>query len=161
METRQKITINKELKKWNLQMENQNWNDLELQIHWNKLEWVNPISRNDQNKYFVYLLKKSVWKIITKLHIGLVNQNFKTLITGKFSKEKVIDDIQVSFTGNKIEHSATGSNNNPYLLQEAEVQEAGEASADAGVTIEVNTMSLDNKNMIISMKKEHNTLEYQ
>ena len=27
-----------------------NWNDWEFQIHWNKLEWVNPIKFNEQKK---------------------------------------------------------------------------------------------------------------
>ena len=28
-----------------MQMENQNWNDWNFQIHWNKLEWANLRSR--------------------------------------------------------------------------------------------------------------------
>ena len=31
--------------KINMKMENQSWNDWKFQIHWNKLEWLNPRSR--------------------------------------------------------------------------------------------------------------------
>ena len=35
-------------------MENQIWNDWKFQIHWNKLEWVNPRSRIEvKNTFFV------------------------------------------------------------------------------------------------------------
>ena len=33
-----------------LQTANQNWNDWKLQIHWNKLEWLNPIYLNERKK---------------------------------------------------------------------------------------------------------------
>ena len=33
-------------------MKNQNWNDWKFQIHWNKVEWVDPISRTEQKNKF-------------------------------------------------------------------------------------------------------------
>ena len=50
---------------------------------------------------------------------------------------------------------------NPYLLQEAEEQEAEEAKYDAGVTVESNKINEDNNDVIISMWEDHNALEYQ
>ena len=29
---------------------NQEWNDLKFQMHWNKLEWLNPRSRGERKK---------------------------------------------------------------------------------------------------------------
>ena len=39
---------------------NQAWNDWKLQVHWNKLEWVIPRSRDEQKIHFVCLLRKNV-----------------------------------------------------------------------------------------------------
>ena len=35
---------------------NQYWNKWRFQIHWNKLEWVNPRSRDEQKIHLVCLL---------------------------------------------------------------------------------------------------------
>ena len=45
--------------KINLHIENQNLNDWKYQIHWNKLEWLNPRTCIEQKK-IVCLLKKYV-----------------------------------------------------------------------------------------------------
>ena len=34
-------------------MANQNWNDWKFQIHWNKLEWLNPRIHIEKNQDFV------------------------------------------------------------------------------------------------------------
>ena len=52
---------------------NQYWNYCKFQIHYNKIEWVNPRSRYKQKNIFVCFLKKL--KITLKLYIGLVNRN--------------------------------------------------------------------------------------
>ena len=31
------------------------WDDWKFQLHWNKLEWVNPISQTKRNKTFQFL----------------------------------------------------------------------------------------------------------
>ena len=31
------------------------WDDWKFQLHWNKLEWVNPISQTKRNKSFQFL----------------------------------------------------------------------------------------------------------
>ena len=41
-------------------MANQNWNDWKFQINWNKLDWVNPRSRIEQNNPFCASSKKYV-----------------------------------------------------------------------------------------------------
>ena len=43
--TMQKSQGKKNEIKRNLRMENQSWNDCKFQIHWSKLEWVNPRGR--------------------------------------------------------------------------------------------------------------------
>ena len=49
--------------------------DCKFQIHWNKLEWVNPRSHDERKIHFVCLLKKIVLKITFKLQIGLITRN--------------------------------------------------------------------------------------
>ena len=39
---------------------NQYWNYWIFQIHWNKLEWVNPRSHDEQKIHFVCLLNKNI-----------------------------------------------------------------------------------------------------
>ena len=36
---------------------NQMWNDWKFQIYWNKIEWVNPKSRDERKIHFVCLQK--------------------------------------------------------------------------------------------------------
>ena len=54
---------------------NQEWNDWKFQIHWNKLEFVNPRSCDERKINFVCLKIKIVLKITINLHIWLVTQN--------------------------------------------------------------------------------------
>ena len=57
-----------------LQEANQAWNYWKFQIHWNKLEWMNPRNRDERKNSILCVLyiKK---KITLKLHIGLVTCN--------------------------------------------------------------------------------------
>ena len=58
-----------------------------------------------------------------------------------FKRKPVVGDIQASsLTGNKIEQSASGKKNNPYLLQDYKEQEAEETNDDADVNSEANTI---------------------
>ena len=54
---------------------NQFCNDWIFQIHWNKLEWVNPRSRNERKSKFFVSSKNIILKITLKLHIGLITLN--------------------------------------------------------------------------------------
>ena len=54
---------------------NKYWNDWKFQIHWNKIEWVNPRSCDEQKNPFCVSSKRNVLKITLKLHIGLININ--------------------------------------------------------------------------------------
>ena len=103
-------------------MANQNWNDWKFQIYWNKLEWVNPRSHIEQKIHFVCLLKNSIFKIILKLHIGLVALNKTPLKQQIFKNKEFINYLQPSLTKATIEQSDYGMENNPYLLQEAGVE---------------------------------------
>ena len=69
--------------------------------------------------------------------------------------------MQTSLTGTTIEQSDSGRKNIPDLLQEAEEQEDEGANDDAYVTVESNKIDECNSDMIIRMKKEQKTLEYQ
>ena len=53
-----KAQVKEEKIKINPQMENQNWNDRKFQIYWNKLEWGNPRSHNEQKNPFFVSSKK-------------------------------------------------------------------------------------------------------
>ena len=48
---------------------NQESCDWKFQIHWNKLERVNPRSRDERKIHFVFLQKQFVFKIIINPHI--------------------------------------------------------------------------------------------
>ena len=54
---------------------NQEWCDWKFQIHWNKLEWVNPRSRDERKNPFCVSSKTYILKITINLHIGLVTRN--------------------------------------------------------------------------------------
>ena len=54
---------------------NQYWNDWKFQIHWNKIEWVNPRSLDERKNPFCVSSKINVLKITLKLHIGIVTCN--------------------------------------------------------------------------------------
>ena len=41
---------------------NQYWNDWEFQIHWNKLDWLNPRSRDKQKNSFCVSSKNNCFK---------------------------------------------------------------------------------------------------
>ena len=51
----------------------QSLNDWTFQIHWKKLEWVNPISRIEGKNHFCVSSNKFCLKQNNKLHNGLVN----------------------------------------------------------------------------------------
>ena len=77
------------------------------------------------------------------------------------SKEKVVDDKQASLTVTKFEQSAPERKKESIFLQEAKEQGSDEENDDADVNAESNKVDEDDKNMIISIEEEHNTLEYQ
>ena len=57
-ETKQKIPEKEEDKiNRKLTEANQYWNDWKFQIHWNKIEWVNPRSHDGKNPFWVSSLK--------------------------------------------------------------------------------------------------------
>ena len=72
-------------KKIKLHEANQSWNAWKFKIHWNKLEWVNPRSRDKRKNHFVCLLKNNL-KITLGPHIGLVTCNSYPYIQIIYSK---------------------------------------------------------------------------
>ena len=51
-------------------MANQSWNDWEFQIHWNKLEWVNPRIFIEINNPFCVPFKNSFERYELKCTLG-------------------------------------------------------------------------------------------
>ena len=75
--------------KINLKIANQNWNDWKIHIHWKKLEWVNPRSRNER-KNPVFVSSKILCLKCNHKHTHWVGQlKLKLLDKIKFSKEKI------------------------------------------------------------------------
>ena len=65
--------------KRNIQMENQNWNGWKFQIHWNKLEWVNPRSCSEGRNHFCVSSKKLCLKDNNKTAHWVGHKKTKTL----------------------------------------------------------------------------------
>ena len=123
--------------KRNIQTSNQNWNDLEFQIQWNKLEWANPRNWNEQKNPYCVFSKNFYLKDNNKTAYWVDNYKLKLLDTDDLSKRNFfIDGIQSSLIGTKIEQSASGKKMNTDLLQAAEEQEPEEGNDDAEVNSE-------------------------
>ena len=75
--------------KINLQMSNQNFNECKFQIHWNKLEWVNPRNCNERKNPFLCLLKYIYLKDYNKTANCVGHSKLKPLDTEYFSKDKI------------------------------------------------------------------------
>ena len=71
-----------------LQTANQNWNYWKFQIHWNKLEWVNPRNHNEQKIPFSVSSKKFYLKDNNKTAHWVGHAKLKPLDIDYFSKEK-------------------------------------------------------------------------
>ena len=69
-------------------MENQSSNDWKFQIHWNKLEWVNPRIRIEGNNPFCVSSKKFCLKYKDKTAHWVGNSKLKPLDTIYIFKEK-------------------------------------------------------------------------
>ena len=68
----------------------------------------------------------------------------------------IIDEIEATLTGDKIEQSDAGMKNNPDLIQEVEVE-----NADADLTEDASKINIENKNISISVEEEQETVKYQ
>ena len=71
-----------------MQTANQNWNNWKFQIHWNKLEWVNPIIFDEQNNPYCVTYKKFYMKDNNKTAHWFGHTKLKPLDTDDFFKEK-------------------------------------------------------------------------
>ena len=75
---------------------NQEWCDWKFQIHWNKHEWVNPMSHNERKIYLVCLQKNCFkhnnkpahWVVHSKLISLNIDEFFK--ITQKFDENRLV-----------------------------------------------------------------------
>ena len=67
-------------------MANQNWNDCKFQIHWNKLEWLNP--RNCHENLFCESSENLCMKDNNKTAHWVGHAKLKTLDTDYFFKIK-------------------------------------------------------------------------
>ena len=62
-------------------MENQSCNEWKFQIHWNKIEWVNPRSRDEGKNPYCVSYKKLFLKDNNKNAHWVVHSKLKTLNT--------------------------------------------------------------------------------
>ena len=60
---------------------NQYWNNWKLQIHWNKLEWVNPRSRDERENPFCVSSQKHCFKDNVKPAHWVGNSQLRSLGT--------------------------------------------------------------------------------
>ena len=85
---------------------NKVWNDGKFQIHWNKLEWVNPRSCDEQTIHFVCVLKNCFKNNVKNAHwvdqLQLISLDTDYL----FKNTHVVDDIQDIVTVSTIKQSA-------------------------------------------------------
>ena len=77
-------------------MANQNWNDWKFQIHWNKLEYLNPISRNEQNNLLFVSSKILCLKDNNKTVYCVGHSKVYPQMQYILQKKIVIDEIQSS-----------------------------------------------------------------
>ena len=111
-------------------MENQSWNDYKFEIHWSKLEWVNPRSCIGGRKLFCVYSKKFCLEDNSKTAHQVGHLKLKPVDLEDFYKIKnIINELETILTGTSIEHSDSVMENNPDLLQVA-----GVANADTDVT---------------------------
>ena len=69
-----------------------------FQIHWNKLEWANPISCIEGKNLFCVSSKKLCLKDNNKIAHWVGHSKFKNLDTICFLKKK-INELEASLTG--------------------------------------------------------------
>ena len=92
-------------------------------------------------------------KDINKTVHWVGQSKLKTLyVEDCFKIKTIINELEAILTGDTIELSDSGIKNNPYLLQESEVE-----NADAYLTADSSNINEDNDNMNISMEEDQET----
>ena len=97
-------------------MANKSWIDWRFQIHWSKIEWVNPRSCNGgKNPFFVSSKKFCVNYNIKNGHwVGHLKVNPLNL-EDFYYRKRIINGIEASLTGASIKQSDYLIQNNPVL----------------------------------------------
>ena len=80
--------------------ENQEWCDWKFQIHWHKLEWVNPMSCDEINKYILCVYKNGYFRENNKPVHSVGHLKLGSLdIYELFKITQKIDEKEASVTG--------------------------------------------------------------
>ena len=82
--------------KINLKIANQNWNDWKIHVHWKKLEWVNPRSRNERKNPVFVSSKILCLKYNNKTVYCVGHSKVYPQMQYILQKKIVIDEIQSS-----------------------------------------------------------------
>ena len=86
-----------EIKK--LYEDNKWWNDWKLQLHWHKLEWVNPRSQTKRNKSYSVSSNKFSLNKVDKTSHWVGHSSLKELDTIDFFERKhMIEDMEAELT---------------------------------------------------------------
>ena len=95
---------------------NQMWNDWKFQIHWSKLEWVNPRCHDERKNQFCVFFKKCYRDNVKPAHwVG--HSKLKSFYTDDFFKRTPnFDGKHASDTGTTVKLSVSEETNNPVLL---------------------------------------------
>ena len=98
---------------------NQYLNYWKFQIHWNKLERVNPRSRDEQKNQFCVSSKKIKDSVKTGHWVDQSQLRYLD-IDYLFKRTLVVDEKRASVTVNTPKQSVSRGGENPVLLQEEE-----------------------------------------
>ena len=129
--------------KRNLQMANQSCNYWIFQIHWNKLELVNPRNNSEVKNCFCISSKRFYLKDNNKTSHWVGHSKLKTLYLKDFYNRKIIiNEIEAGLNGNKIGHSDYVMKNNTDASIVAEVE-----NDDTDLTVDSGKTDEDDKNM--------------
>ena len=90
--------------KRHLKTANQNCNDLKFQIHWNKLDWVNPRNIDKRKNPYCVSSKNFYLKDNNKTAHWVGHAKLKPLQIF-FQRKKIINGSQASLTSTTIEQS--------------------------------------------------------
>ena len=67
-DTKQKNQKEEDYMNIKIHKNNQDWNDWKFQVHWNKLEWVNPSSRVERKHSFCVSFKSCLKDNVKNAH---------------------------------------------------------------------------------------------
>ena len=81
---------------------NMNWNYWKFQLHWNKLEWVDPRSKTKRKIYSLSSKKFYIDKCLRTAH-WVVHSLLKKIYYNGFYRKHMIEDLESDLTGSSEE----------------------------------------------------------